>query len=69
MPFVMLTFQLHVGMWYVLAIQIFACTVDVYVAKTSHHALEQIQRAIMRQELVSVDPKRTNGVDHTTFVT
>ena len=54
--------------WYVLAIQMFVYMADACVGKMAHHAQEQIQLAIMRPEIVSVDQKRTSGVDHTIFV-
>ena len=46
----------------------FVYMADVCVEKMAHRAREQIQLAIMRQELASVAPKGTSGVDHTISV-
>lgn len=46
----------------------FVYMANAHVERMEDHAQEQIQLAILRQELVSVAQKGTNGVDHTISV-
>ena len=50
--------------WYVLAIPMFVYMANAHVERMEDHAQEQIQLAILRQELVSVAQKGTSGVGH-----
>ena len=54
--------------WYVLAIPMFVYMAGARVGRMADHAQEQIQLAILRQELVSVAQKGTSGVGHTIYV-
>ena len=51
-----------------MAIQMFVYMAGVHVGRMTDHAQEQIQLAILGQELVSVAQKGTGGVGHTIYV-